>query len=81
MTAHLLPRMMGVLQRQPLPRLAGLAGTGGEKQAEPVSITANGATFNMQPRLGLLEGYWRLTREGGGNMVLRRNRVEIGNSG
>ena len=50
---------------------------GGEKQTKQVSETAKRAA--MRPQGGYVD--LNLTREGGRRMVLRRDRVEIGNSG
>jgi hypothetical protein len=50
---------------------------GGEKQTKQVSETAKRAA--MRPEGGYVD--LNLTHEGGRRMVLRRDRVEIGNSG
>ena len=50
---------------------------GGEKQTKQVSETAKRAA--MRPEGGYVD--LNLTREGSRRMVLRRDKVEIGNSG
>jgi hypothetical protein len=50
---------------------------GGEKQTKQVSETAKRAA--MRPAGGYVD--LNLTRDGGWRMVLRKDKVEIGNSG
>jgi hypothetical protein len=60
----------------PSGQVSAVRQVGGEKQTKQVSETAKRAA--MRPEGGYVD--LNLTREGSRHMVLRRDRVEIGNS-